>query len=54
VVPGDKTPVGDTKSLRPPLVSVGVVPAVASENATSFEKIVLPALAAGITQTPFQ
>jgi hypothetical protein len=54
VVPGDKTPVGDTKSLRPPLVSVGVVPGVASLKATSFEKIVLPADAAGITQTPFQ
>ena len=29
VVPGDKTPVGLTSSLRPPLVSVGVVPGVA-------------------------
>jgi hypothetical protein len=49
VVPGDKTPVGETKSFRPPLVSVGVVPGVASLKATSFEKIVLPADAAGIT-----
>jgi hypothetical protein len=54
VVPVVSIPVGLTKSLRPPLVSVGVVPGVASLKATSLLKITLPALAAGITQTPFQ
>jgi hypothetical protein len=52
IVPLVMTPVGVTSILRPPLVSVGVVPGVASLKATNLLNRTLPALAAGISHSP--
>ena len=52
VTPSLITPVGVTSILRPPLVSVGIVPGVVSLKATNLLNSTFPADAAGISRSP--